>query len=189
MKENKRFTERTKFGGVRYEDRDGYITCYPESEENDAVDKMAIRLCELEDEKEGNKKILAYKVLSDSTLISETKADLIERIRILEHNWSCAEESLANSVKNSDKIFYAQEAEIERLTDTLNQYMIGELVNEDVFVQQVKDIQQAVKDTAREIFGTVKDLYIEDTGEEFEYTWFGTEIMQFAKEKYGVEVE
>ena len=60
-------------------------------------------------------KILAYKVLSDSTLKSETKADLIERIRILEHNWLCAEESLANSVKNSDKIFYKQKAEIERL--------------------------------------------------------------------------
>ena len=63
------------------------------------------------------KKILANKVYSDSTLKKWTKEQLIEQIRILEHNWACAEESLANSVKNSDKIFYEQKAEIERLND------------------------------------------------------------------------
>ena len=63
------------------------------------------------------KKILANRVYSDSTLKKWSKEDLIEQIRILEHNWSCAEESFANSVKNADKIFYEQKAEIERLTE------------------------------------------------------------------------
>ena len=65
------------------------------------------------------KKILANRVYSDTTLKSWTKEQLIEQIRILEHNWSVAEESLNNSVKNSDKIFYEQKAEIERLTEEL----------------------------------------------------------------------
>lgn len=41
--------------------------------------------------------------------------------------------------------------ENEFLKDVLAQYMNGELVNEDVFTQQVKDLQQAVKYTARKI--------------------------------------
>ena len=70
------------------------------------------------------KKILANTVYSDSTLKKWTKEQLIEQIRILEHNWSCAEESLANSVKNADKIFAEQKAEIERLTEERNKYII-----------------------------------------------------------------
>lgn len=57
--EYKRLTERVKFGGVRYEDRDDIITtCYPDSEENDPVDELAIRLCELEDAIESGKLIM-----------------------------------------------------------------------------------------------------------------------------------
>lgn len=66
------------------------------------------------------KRIGAYKVLSDETLKGETKADLIERIRILEHNWSATEESLNNSAKNGAKIIAEQKAEIERLTEEKN---------------------------------------------------------------------
>ena len=62
-------------------------------------------------------KILANRVYTDSTLKKWSKEDLIEQIRILEHNWSCAEENFNNSVKNSDKIFAEQKAEIERLTE------------------------------------------------------------------------
>ena len=75
---------------------------------------------EWEDDKDINvrsKKILANRVYSDTTLKSWKKEDLIEQIRILEHNWSCAEENLNNSVKNSEKIFYEQKAKIERLTE------------------------------------------------------------------------
>lgn len=69
----------------------------------------------LQEEKVKSKKILANRVYADSTLKSMTKAELIEHIRILEHNWSAAEETLANSVKNSEQIFYEQKEEIERL--------------------------------------------------------------------------
>lgn len=65
------------------------------------------------------KYILANKVYTDATLKRWKKENLIEQIRILEHNWRCAEESLNNSVKNSDKIFAKQKAEIERLTEEL----------------------------------------------------------------------
>ena len=65
------------------------------------------------------KRILANRVYSDETLKRWKKEDLIEHIRILEHNWSCAEESYNNAVKNSDKIFAEQKAEIERLTEEL----------------------------------------------------------------------
>ena len=65
------------------------------------------------------KKILANKVYSDITLKKWTKEELIEQIRILEHNWSCSEENFNNSVKNSEKIFAEQKVEIEQLTEAL----------------------------------------------------------------------
>lgn len=81
--------------------------------------KIAVELLSLikglQEEKVKPKKILANRVYADSTLKSMTKAELIEHIRILEHNWSAAEETLANSVKNSEQIFYEQKEEIERL--------------------------------------------------------------------------
>lgn len=80
-------------------------------------DRKGIRIIgERKMEEKKRKKILANRVYSDSTLKSWTKEQLIEQIRILEHNWACAEESFNNSVKNSDKIFAEQKAEIERLT-------------------------------------------------------------------------
>lgn len=63
------------------------------------------------------KKILANKVYSDATLKKWEKEDLIEQIRILEHNWATAEEALNNSAKNSEKIISEQKAEIARLED------------------------------------------------------------------------
>lgn len=45
------------------------------------------------------KKILANRIYSDSTLNRMTKKELIEQIRILEHNWSSAEEKLSNQAK------------------------------------------------------------------------------------------
>ena len=78
------------------------------------------------------KYILANKVYTDATLKKWKKEDLIEQIRILEHNWRCAEESLNNSVKNSDKIFAKQQAEIERLT--------GELAEEKKLYFDMQDV-------------------------------------------------
>lgn len=68
-----------------------------------------------ENKKPKRKKILANRVYSDATLKGWKKEDLIEQIRILEHNWAAAEGALNNSAKNSDKIFAEQKAEIERL--------------------------------------------------------------------------
>ena len=66
------------------------------------------------------KRILANKVYSDATLKKWTKDDLIEQIRILEHNWAATEEALNNSATNSEKIFFEQKAEIEQLKKCLN---------------------------------------------------------------------
>lgn len=78
-------------------------------------------IARMQEEKSRPKKILANRVYADATLMSMTKAELIEHIRILEHNWSAAEETLANSVKNSEQIFYEQKDEIERLKEDLEQ--------------------------------------------------------------------
>ena len=69
------------------------------------------------------KRILANKVYSDATLKKWTKDDLIEQIRILEHNWAATEEALNNSAANSEKIFYAQGEQIEQLKLELGGYI------------------------------------------------------------------
>ncbi len=69
------------------------------------------------------KRILANKVYSDATLKKWTKDDLIEQIRILEHNWAATEEALNNSAVNSEKIFYAQGEQIEKLKLELGGYI------------------------------------------------------------------
>ena len=173
------------------------------------------------------KKILANKVYSDSTLKKWSKEDLIEHIRILEHNWSCAEENLNNSVKNSEKIFYEQKAEIERLTEE-NEYVdmvakqaltdceklqiqVDELEKLNAkYLDSIESVQagrcrfrceltqQAVKDTAKEIFenllgyiGSQQQFCIVD--EEHKTLIDCDKLFDFvgnlAKERYGVEVE
>lgn len=74
-----------------------------------------------EKEKTKRKKILANRIYSDATLKKWKKEDLIEEIRILEHNWAAAEEALNNSAKNSEKIITEQKAEIERLKKQIKQ--------------------------------------------------------------------
>lgn len=41
---------------------------------------------------DGKPRILAHKILSDETLLGTKKTDLIEYIRVLEHNWAATEE-------------------------------------------------------------------------------------------------
>ena len=97
------------------------------------------------------KKILANRVYADSTLKKWSKEDLIELIRILEHNWASAEEKFNNSVKNSDKIFAEQKAEIERLTNK-NYELKGDFVKGyEAGVDEGWD--NAVQNTAEEIIG------------------------------------
>lgn len=45
-----------------------------------------------------------YRVLSDSTLKSFSKESLIDIIRILEHNWKCAEECCENQAKFLERL-------------------------------------------------------------------------------------
>lgn len=70
-------------------------------------------------------RILANKVYSDATLKKWTKADLIEQIRILEHNLAATEEMFSNSVKNSEQIFFEQKTKIEQLQNELNNYKLS----------------------------------------------------------------
>lgn len=48
---------------------------------------------------------MGYKSYSDSTLRSMTKDDLIRLVRMLEHNWQGAEESLNNQAKSLQIMF------------------------------------------------------------------------------------
>lgn len=76
-----------------------------------------------EKEKPKSKKILANRVYSDSTLKGWKKEDLIEQIRILEHNWAAAEESLNIQAKNCEMLLKQKEKdtakEIYSLLDTM----------------------------------------------------------------------
>ena len=157
------------------------------------------------------KKILANRVYSDGTLKKWRKEDLIEQIRILEHNWACAEESLNNSAKNSEKIFAEQKAEIERLTEERDgarvatdkylqkslelQKQVDELTKDRNWYKEryelsnhnfevVSDrLEQAVKDRAKEIL-TVVGNQCED-GLDFKYYHWFDDLCK----RYGVEVE
>ena len=159
-------------------------------------------------------KILANTVYSDSTLKRWKKEDLIEHIRILEHNWASAEESLANSVKNADKIFYEQKAEIERLKNAykegLAQGKFDSQVKIDELQKQVDELskekarldknvkwyqekiengelvsKQAVKDTAKEILCRLWNIGFEGVDR---LSALENGIQEIAKEK-GVEVK
>ena len=121
------------------------------------------------------KRILANRVYSNETLKRWKKEDLIEHIRILEHNWSCAEESYNNAVKNSDKIFAEQKAEIERLKTFID------FKTANVMCDKCK--QQAVKDTAKEICDLILEHW--EKKQFVECDWLRVAI----SEKYGVEVE
>lgn len=118
----------------------------------------------MQEEKSRPKKILANRVYADATLMSMTKAELIEHIRILEYNWSAAEETLANSVKNSEQIFYEQKEEIERLKDEnchdyhcmcLAQQEKAELQKQvDELKEKIMNLKSAMTDrVARQHFG------------------------------------
>ena len=136
------------------------------------------------------KRIGAYKVLSDTTLKGETKADLIERIRILEHNWSATEESLDNSAKNSDKIFYEQKAEIERLTEEkktlvwLNQDLKKQVDEQD---KEIDRLGKVVHEQAEQYYNLEQKTAVEIL-QKGRYC-MPSGLRDWIKERYGVEVE
>lgn len=66
---------------------------------------------------------MGYKAYSDSYLMSLTKAQIIELLRVAEHNFFATEEALSNSAKAGVEIAekYDKAKELLRLTtDTIN---------------------------------------------------------------------
>ena len=52
-----------------------------------------------------------WKVLSDNTLLSYTKKELVEIIRTLEYNWNCAEQTINQQAKNFEQMWKEKEQE------------------------------------------------------------------------------
>ena len=110
-----------------------------------------------ENEKLKPKKILANRVYSDATLKGWKKEDLIEQIRILEHNWAAAEETLNNSSKNAEKLLAEQKAEIERLTRELD----DTISMNEMYVEKVRENDELQKQVD-ELTAEKEDLYFQN---------------------------
>lgn len=146
------------------------------------------------------KKILANTVYSDSTLKSWKKEDLIEHIRILEHNWASAEESLNNQANYlQDKVVLSRE-EYEKLKgceNTIKRFSKisvteaeteNKALKEEIAIvlaqkrniwksynQLKEELKQERKETAREIY---QQLQGHGT----------TYVKKWIEERFGVEV-
>jgi len=81
--------------------------------------------------------------------------------------------------------------ENELLKDMLRQYMNGEIVNENVFAQQVEEIKQVRKYTAKEIYGEIddSDILVVETQEYGEIEVVSMERLKEIIKSKGVEVE
>lgn len=130
-----------------------------------------------------HKYILANKCYSDATLKSWKKEDLIEQIRILEHNWASAEASLNNQANYlQDKVVSTKEeyARLRNLEinyeDTYKNYREYAIEN----TKLKEELAQARKETAREILATIKSY---DGWNELQ------RLRDEIAEEYGVEVE
>jgi hypothetical protein len=100
------------------------------------------------------KRILANKVYSDATLKKWTKDDLIEQIRILEHNWAATEEALNNSAANSEKIFYSQGEQIEKLKLELGGY----ITDQSILLTKIEALEKEKEQLRAMVAGTVITL-------------------------------
>lgn len=63
--------------------------------------------------------------------------------------------------------------ECEKCKDLLKQYVDGELINEDIFVQQVEDLKQARKETAEKYHAKVNEAIdsVPNATKEFVEAW------------------
>lgn len=149
-------------------------------------------------------KILANTVYSDSTLKSWKKEQLVELIRILEHNWANAENTLNIQAKNCEMLLGQKQAEIERLTEynaNLNG-MCLEFIDKNAELQKQMNLLKAEntelhkehtiliagsiikqQDTAKEICDLILEHW--EKKQFVECDWLRVAI----SEKYGVEVE
>ena len=106
---------------------------------NEALQKQVDELQkQVDDLSAKRKRILANKVYSDATLKKWTKDDLIEQIRILEHNWAATEEALNNSATNSEKLLNAQGEQIEQLKLELGGY----IADQDIWLAKVDALEK-----------------------------------------------
>lgn len=80
--------------------------------------------------------ILASKVYSNATLKSLKKEDLIEHIRILQHNWASAEECLDNQAKNFETLLQQARKETAKEIST-NMGLLQESLNKKI--EQLKE--------------------------------------------------
>lgn len=79
-------------------------------------------------EEENKKYIQANKIYSNATLESWKKEDLIKHIRILEKNWSNAEQRIENQVQNFEKCLEQKNKETAReILQEVRQFVCGEL--------------------------------------------------------------
>ena len=82
-------------------------------------------------------------------------------------------------------------AENEWLKDILSQYMNGEIVNENIFSQQVEDMREVIKYTAKEILDEIddNDILVIETQEYGEIEVVPMERLKEIIKSKGVEVE
>ena len=103
------------------------------------------------------KKILANTVYSDATLKSWKKEDLIEHIRVLEHNWQSALESLNNSAENCKKL-HAENQEMKDDNDGLRR--IIRLID-DVSDEELDDATKVIKKFCKKVSKETAEKCIE----------------------------
>lgn len=95
--------------------------------------------------------ILANKVYSDTTLKGWKKEELIEHIRILEHNWASAEKCIDNQVKNFKMLL--KQAQKETAKEILNDLYYNLQVSEQGKISKSNDYYNVdgwIKEIAKE---------------------------------------
>ena len=212
MNKGKRFTERMKFNGVKYEDRgDCNIICYPDSDENDPIDEMAIRLCELEDmlddgelvskdwhdEQVGHAELVIEEQKAEIEKLLCKNAELEVRCEgVLKDYYTqsktCDEQrleierlknALCDKIKRNEELIAAWQKQVTELKDE-RQTLVDKYNKSDEAVDYwCEKYKQAVKDTAKKVLDELSDKIVGYTE-----NWVWEEILSMAK-KYGVEVE
>ena len=216
MNKGKRFTERMKFNGVKYEDRgDCNIICYHDSDENDPIDEMAIRLCELEDMLDDGELVSKdwhdEQVLHAENVIEEQKAE-IEKLLCKNAELEVRCEGVLTDYYAQSKTCDEQRVEIERLKDenchdyhcmhlaqqekAELQKQVDELSKENARLDKnVKWFQEKIENgelvSKQAIKDTAKEILSEIGKEPCEHHYLNWDCEWFDKicKKYGVEVE
>ena len=115
--------------------------------QSDILDLLKRQKAEIERLTKKRKYILANKVYTDSTLKKWSKEDLIEQIRILEHNWSCAERGLDIQAKNCEMLLkQAVKETAEKFAERLKEIADRKLELYKVRIVDIDDIDEILKE-------------------------------------------